>query len=285
SFLRQFIEVGLFHADPHPGKLLIRPPAGITLFDFGMVGKIDDELAGRLVISIVAATKREVDVLVDVLADLGALNQETDRRLLARDLGELVDKYYGLPLKRIDLSTVFRELLETVRRNDVTLPRDFVRMFKSLATVSGVVLQLDPDLNLLGLIQPKLSELIRDRLSPRRMMRIAGISAWHVANILRDAPRLFRDLMRGLGRGQFQINIRHENLDYLASELDRSSNRIAFALLVASTIVGSSMLLSIAAEETIFGMPIRYLGFVGYALAFFMVAWLLIAILRSGKMS
>jgi ubiquinone biosynthesis protein len=284
-FLRQFFEVGLFHADPHPGNLLIRPPAGITLFDFGMVGKIDDELAGRLVISIVAATKREVDVLVDVLADLGALNKETDRHLLARDLGELVDKYYGLPLKRIDLTTVFRELLETVRRNDVTLPRDFVRMFKSLATVSGVVLQLDPDLNLLGLIQPKLSELIRDRLSPRRMMRIAGMSAWHIANILRDAPRLFRDLMRGLGRGQFQINIRHENLDYLASELDRSSNRIAFALLVASTIVGSSMLLSIAAEETIFGMPIRYLGFVGYALAFFMVAWLLIAILRSGKMS
>ncbi|MBN2559846.1 MAG: AarF/ABC1/UbiB kinase family protein [Phycisphaerae bacterium] len=284
-FLRQFFELGLFHADPHPGNLLIRPPAGIVLFDFGMVGKIDDELIGQLVIGIVAAVRREVDILIDVLADVGALGRETDRQMLARDLRGLLDKYYGLPLRRMDLGTIFRELLETVRRNDVTLPRNFVAMFKSLATVSGVVLQLDPDLNLVSLLQPKLSGLLRDRLSPRRLLRFAGMSAWHVASILRDAPRFIRDLMRGIGRGQFQINIRHENLDYLASELDRSSNRIAFSVVAASTVVGSSMLLSMETDVTVLGMPIRYLGFAGYGLAFFMAAWLLVAILRSGKMS
>jgi ubiquinone biosynthesis protein len=155
---------------------------------------------------------------------------------------------------------------------------------KSLATVSGVVLQLDPDLNLVALLQPRLSEMLKSRIAPRRLLRIAGISAWHIVNILRDAPRLLRDLMRGLGRGQFQINIRHENLDYLASEVDRSSNRLAFSVLVASTIIGSSMLLA-AAEREVRHIPIWYLGFFGYALAFVMAAWLLIAILRSGKMS
>jgi len=284
-FLRQFFDLGLFHADPHPGNLLIRPPAEIVLFDFGMVGKIDDELVGQMVIGIVAATKKEIDVLIDVFADVGALGRETDRQMLARDLRELLDKYYGLPLRRMDLATMLRELLETVRRNDVTLPRNSVAMFKSLATVSGVVLQLDPELNLVSLLQPKLSKLIRDRFSPRRLLRIAGMSAWHLGSILRDAPRFVRDLMRGIGRGQFQINIRHENLDYLISELDRSSNRVAFSVVVASTIIGSSMLLSVETDFTVLGMPIRYLGFAGYGLAFIMAAWLLIAILRSGKMS
>ncbi len=284
-FLKQFFELGFFHADPHPGNLLVRPPADIVLFDFGMIGRIDDELVGRLVISIVAIVKKEIDVLIDVMADLGAIGRHTDRLALAGDLRQMLEKYYGLPLHRLDLVVIFRELIDTVRRNDVTLPRDFVALFKSLATVSGVVLQIDPDLNLLELLQPKLSKLMRERFSPNRILRLAGMSAWHVFSILRDAPRFIRDTMRGMGRGEFQINIKHENLDHLASELDRSSNRIAFAMLVASSIIGSTMLLSIATDFSVFGVPIRYLGFVGYAITFVMAAGLLIAILRSGKLS
>ncbi len=284
-FLHQYFELGLFHADPHPGNLLIRPPDGIVLFDFGMVGQIDDELVGRLVIGIVATVNKEIDVLIDVLADLGALGRETNRQVLARDLRLWLEKYYGLPLKRLELGTIFRELIDTVRRNHVVLPRDFVAIFKSLATAWGVVLQLDPELLLLELLQPKLSKLLRERLSPKRMLRLAGLSTWHFASILRDAPRILRDTLRGIGRGQFQINIKHENLDYLASELDRSSNRLAFSVLVASTIIGSTMLLSMQDEFKVFGVPIRYLGFVGYAITFIMAAWLLISILRSGKMS
>jgi ubiquinone biosynthesis protein len=285
-FLRQYFELGIFHADPHPGNLLIRPPKGVVLFDFGMVGQIGDHFIGQLVVGIVAAVKQEVDVLVDILADLGAISRDTDRHLLTRDIRELLAKYYGLPLKRINIGVFFRELTEIMRRNDVTMPREFIAMLKSLATISGVVMQLDPELNLLMLLESKLSELLRDRFAPSRIMRQAGVSAWHIATILRDAPRFFRDLMRGLGRGQFQVNIRHENLDYLASEVDRSSNRLAFSVVVASTIVGSSLLLSTSADTMLFGfMRLRYLGFVGYVLAFFMAAWLLIAILRSGKMS
>jgi ubiquinone biosynthesis protein len=285
-FLKQFFELGLFHADPHPGNLLFRAPDQLVLFDFGMIGQIDDELTGRLVIGIVAAVKRETDILIEVLADLGSLGRDTDRSVLNRDLANLLNKYYGLPIRRLEVGTILTELIETVRRNDVTLPRDFVAMFKALGTVSGVVLQLDPELNLLELLQPRLNKLLRERFSPGRIARLTGISAWHVANILRDAPRLLRDTLRGIGRGQFQINIRHENLDHLASELDRSSNRLAFSVLIASTIIGSTMLLSMATEVKLFGsLPIRYLGFVGYTLTFFMGAWLLIAILRSGKMS
>lgn len=284
-FMKQYFELGLFHSDPHPGNLLIRPPNGAVLFDFGMVGQIDDEMVGRLVFGIFAMVNKEIDVIIDILADLGALGRDTDRNLLARDLRAWLEKYYGLPLHRLEAETLLRELVEIVRRNDAVLPREFVALFKSLATISGVVMQLDPEFNLLGLLAPRLSRLMRERLAPKRLLRLAGLSTWHIANIVKDAPRLVRDIMRGLGRGHFQVNIKHENLDYLASELDRSSNRLAFSVLVASTIIGSTMLLSMQTEVTVMGIPIRYLGFVGYALSFFMGAWLLIAILRSGKMS
>ena len=284
-FLFQFFEFGLFHADPHPGNLLIRPPDGIILIDFGMVGQVDELLSERLVIGLVAAVKKEVGVIVDILADLNALGPETDRLLLARDLRVFVDKYHGLPIRRLDMATIFRELIDTIRRNDVTLPRDLVAMLKSLAEVSGVVLQLDPELNLVELLSPKLSKLIRDRFSTHRLARTAGVSAWHIMSILRDAPRLMHEIMRGMGRGRFQVNIRHENIDHLVRELDRSSNRLAISVVMAATIIGSSVLLSLSPDFTLFGISVRYLGFVGYGLVLFMAAGLLAAIFRSGKLS
>ncbi|MBK8269247.1 MAG: AarF/ABC1/UbiB kinase family protein [Planctomycetes bacterium] len=284
-FVKQFFDTGLFHADPHPGNLRIRPSDGFVLIDFGMVGQISEDMIDKLVIGIVAAVRKDVEIVVDILAEVDALGPQTDRVALSRDLRLYLDKYYGLPLHRLDMATIFRELLETVRRNDVTLPRDFVALFKSLTIISGVILQFDPDFNLIELLKPKLSTMLRERFSAKRLLRFAGMTSWHIGGILRDGPRLMRDMLRGIGRGRFQVNIRHENLDHLASELDRSSNRLALSVIMGATIMGGSMLLSMESAVKIFGFEIRYLGFVAYALASFIAVWLVVAILRSGKLS
>ena len=166
AFMRQFFEMGIFHADPHPGNLLIVPPATIGLIDFGLTGQIDDELLGDLVIGLTAALNHEPDVIVEVLADLNALGDTTDRRQLRRDFATLVDKYYGLPLHRFDLQTLFYEVTGLIRRNQVTLPREFVLMGKALVGVGGICLQLDPELNLLDLLRPRIMDFLTKRLSP-----------------------------------------------------------------------------------------------------------------------
>jgi ubiquinone biosynthesis protein len=93
------------------------------------------------------------------------------------------------------------------------------------------------------------------------------------------------EVMRGMGRGRFQVNIRHENIDHLVRELDRSSNRLAISVVMAATIIASSVLLSLSPDFTLFGLAVRYLGFAGYGLALFMAAGLMAAIFRSGKLS
>ena len=284
AFLRQFFELGMFHADPHPGNLLISPPARIGLIDFGMVGQVDDELASQLAVILLATVNKEVDLIVDVLADLGAVGPEMDRRALCRSMRVLLEKYYGLPLKRLNLQTIFTEVAEVLRRNDVTLPRDFVLLGKSLVTVAGVGLQLHPELNLLERMRPRVSELLKDRLSPRRLLRLMGMSTWHILNIAKTGPRQLRDALRGLARGQWQINIRHQNLDTLANEVDRASNRMAFSIVIAATIMGSSMLVGVEGT-TLFGLPISYLAVAGYIAAGMMGLGLVVAILRSGKLS
>jgi len=288
AFLKQYFELGMFHADPHPGNLLICGDAAIGLLDFGLVGQVDDELAGHLAIALIAAVKREVDIVIDVMADIGAIGPDTDRMQLRRGLRELLEKYYGLPLKRLDLQTIFVEITDLFRRHDVQLPRDFVLLGKSIVTATGVALQLDPDLNLLEIIRPKIFSMAKNRLSPYRVTRAVGMGLWHTVNILMNAPAQIRDMMRRMAKGQMEFKVVHENIDNLAREMDRSSNRLAFSIIIASLILGSSMLVTMekGSQEVIFGLVnLRYLGFMGYFAAFLMGLGLLIAIARSGKMS
>ncbi|NLX13716.1 MAG: AarF/ABC1/UbiB kinase family protein [Phycisphaerales bacterium] len=285
AFIRQFFEIGLFHADPHPGNLLIEAPARIGIIDFGLTGRIDDVLLGHLVIALAGALNREPEVIVEVLADMNALGEATDRAQLRREFMEAIEKYYGLPLERFDMQAMYYEVNNLIRRNDVTLPREFVLFGKALICIGGISLQLDPKLDLVALVKPKLRTLIMERLTPARMAKSALISGWHMINILKSAPGLLRDISRRMARGKWQVNIRHQNLDYLANEIDRASNRLGFSVIIGAVIVGSSWVVSSGNNTPVFGLPIQALGMIGYLVAGIMGIWLLIAFLRSGRLS
>ncbi len=285
GFVKQFFETGLFHADPHPGNLLVEPPAAIRLIDFGLTGRIDDELLGHLVMALMGAFNREPEIIVEVLADMNALGEQTDRVQLRRDFLELIEKYYGLPLHRFDMQTLFHEITGLIRRNEVSLPREFVLFGKALVAVGGICLQLDPDMDLLTLVKPRLLKLLADRVAPGRLLKSAAMSGWHLLNFLKGFPSQLRDVSRRMARGKWQVNIRHQNLDSLANEVDRASNRLSFAVITAAIIIGSSWVLAASAAPRVFGIPTWSLGVIGYVLAGLMGLWLVIAIVRSGKLS
>jgi ubiquinone biosynthesis protein len=285
AYLRQFFELGLFHADPHPGNILISPPADIALIDFGQVGVISDELAHQLVVLMVAGLGRELDLVVDTLGDMQALGPEVDRGQLARGLRRLLDKYYGLPLGRVDTRKFFAEVSDVFRRHDVTVPRELVVLCKALATVTGVALQLDPAIDLVAMLKPRLRRMVADRFAPNRLARGLSVSAWHLFSILRTAPRQLRTALQRIGLGQWQLTVRHENLDRLTSEMDRSSNRLAVSIVLAGIIVGSSVVVSTEREMSILHIPLQWFGIFGYLFAGIMGIGLLWAIFRSGRLS
>jgi ubiquinone biosynthesis protein len=140
-------------------------------------------------------------------------------------------------------------------------------------------------MDLLALMQPRIMDLMAKRLAPARLAKSALISGWHLFNILKIAPGQMRDVFRRLSRGQWQVHIRHQNLDDLAHEIDRASNRLGFSVIIASIIVGSSLIIGSNSRLPIFGIPLAFIGAVGYLVAGLMGLWLIINILRSGKLS
>lgn len=283
-YLKQIFEVGAFHADPHPGNVLVAPPAYVGLIDFGQVGTLGDELMTDLVVMVYALVQGELGVVIDTLADMGALGRDTDRRHLRRALRMLVDKYYGLPIKRLGIGTLLSEFADLMRRNDVVMPRDLSLLIKALGMVGGVTARLDPDLNLLELLGPRLKKAISERFSPREMARATTLIGWDLLSMLRRAPGQLRQTLRRLSTGGWELQVRHENIDRLIKELDRSSNRIAFAVVIAAIIVGSSMVFSTSTDMTLFRVPVQYFGVVGYVLAGLMGLGLSWAIFRSGRL-
>jgi ubiquinone biosynthesis protein len=283
-FMRQYFELGLFHADPHPGNLVVQAPAVVGILDFGQVGRMSDAMRTQLGTALIAALHRDFDIVVDILDDLGALPDDVDNERLKADLSALVDKYAGIPIKRVNLKSLFEEITAAARRHRAVLPRDFVLLGKSLVIMGGVALDLDPDLSMVEVVRPKVHALMAEKVSPRHVVHQAVSSAYHLVTLAEQGPRELRNLARKILRGRLQIVFRHENLDRFIHELDRSSNRIAFALVVAATIMGSSVLLQARTGPNVPGTEVPLLGTLGFLVAGFLGVWLAVAILRSGRL-
>jgi len=284
-FMRQYFEVGLFHADPHQGNLVAQAPDRVGILDFGQVGRLSDAMRSKLGTALIAALYREFDIVVDVLDDLDSLPDDLDKGRFTADLAGLVDKYSGMPLKRLDVRNLFEELTAVARRHRVILPRDFVLLGKSLVTMGGVALELDPETSMVEVVRPRVRSMAAEKISPKRLAERGLRSAYHIAAMAEQGPRQLRELARKLTRGRLQLQFRHENLDRFITELDRSSNRIAFAMIVAAIILGSAVILGMGVGPKLpYTENVPVLGLLGFLVAGLLGIWLAIAILRSGRL-
>lgn len=283
AFMRQYLDLRLYHADPHPGNLLIIPPDKIAIIDFGMAGQIDRHRIVELIMLLTACNFRQMDLVVDLLADMQALTAATDVALLKRDLASLLDKYQVLPLKHLRFPKVFSEITSLARDHQVALPRDFVMVGKSLVNVGGAALMLDPDLNPTEVIRPRVRSAVKDLFAKEHVTREMTLAAWHGGLLIKDLPRQIREFSRKALRGQLKVRVEQEGMENLVRELDRSSNRISFSMVIAAIIIGSSLIFHAKFGPMRYGVPV--LGLTGYLVAGVMGLWLVIAIIRSGKLS
>jgi len=279
AFIKQYVDFGLFHADPHPGNLLIQDDGTIALVDFGMTGHLTDELLSELSTALIAIAKQHLDILIDIYAGISE-SEPIDARRLKPDMLEMFDKYYGMPLSRIDMAQVFNDSLRVARKHRLVLPRDLVLLMRSVIIVSSVGRTLDPDFNVAALVEPEARRLIARKASPRRTARELGLHLWQASRILQRLPEHIKTIIRKVETGSLTVAFRHQGLEGLMSELDRVSNRLSVSIILGAIIVGSSIALH--ARVLAVG-EVSVLGVAGYLIAAMLGLWLVWDILRSGR--
>lgn len=283
TFIGQVLELGVFHADLHPGNLKILPPDRLGLVDFGMAGQIDSSRRVMFIMLLTAGYYRYMDMVVDLLTEMDAITDETPVELLKRDLTILLDKIQALPLEQMNFNLVFNEIVSLARANHVLLPRDFLMMGKSLVMVSGTAMILNPSIKLTDVVVPKVRQALAKLVGPSNLKREALLAMWHGGQMIRDLPHQVREIGRKLIRGQLRTQLDVVQMDNMMQEVDRSSNRLSAAIIVGSLIIGSSIIFHTKVGPNWYGLPL--LGLTGYLVAGIMGFWLVVAILRSGKLS
>jgi ubiquinone biosynthesis protein len=297
-FLRQYFKAGLFHADPHSGNILVTPDGRIGLVDFGMAGRLDDELRANLATSFIALTKGDLDVIADVYVEIGVVSADTNVENLKRDLQEVLDRYYGIPARSLDMRRCFSDALRIARVHRILLPPDFVLLGKSFVMMAMMARELDPDFDISEVAKPYALSLAADKVSPGRIAHTALREAWFIEHALRRLPRDLSTLLRKLLDGSLHLTHSVREFDGLIRELDRATNRVAFSIVVTGIVVGSSILLHAKIHPYMSSLPnwlggafftaympeTSVLGLGGFLFAGILGMLLAVAIWRSGKL-
>ncbi len=282
SILKQIFEYGFFHADPHPGNIFVLPDNIIAPIDFGMMGRIDDEMRGDLLNILRGIIDKDAYRITRVLLKIGLIEDQVNSRALQRDILDLLDRYYGIPLNQIDAAVPLNEFMELIREHHIKLPSDLVMMGRALVISEAVGVQLYPDFNLFDLLIPYTKGMFFDSVNPLKQYgKILRILEQSV-DILTGLPEDLQSIVLKIKNDKLAVNLEHKGLDDFTRELDRSSNRISFSMIIAALIIGSSLIIQLDKGPSIWGYPA--LGVVGYVLASVFGIWLLISIFRSGKL-
>jgi len=282
AILKQVLIHGLFHGDPHPGNIFILPENTVCFLDYGMVGRLDESLKYQLVDLLASVLQRDVDRIITMLLYSGELTDESNIKNLRRDLAEFIDDYYEVPLQEIKAGKLISDFVEILSHYRIKFRSDLILLAKALVTIEGIGRQLDPEFNMIDHLKPFLDKVVQERLAPGTISKEIFRTLQAYGILAKTLPKDLKEFINRVNRNKFKIDLEHRGLEKMISDLDKSSNRLSFSLVIGALIVGSSLIMQTDKGPLLFGFPI--LGLLGYSIAGFLGLWLAIAILRSGRL-
>jgi len=278
--LAQIFELGFFHADPHPGNFFLLPDNVLAPIDFGQVAYLSGSDRGLLKEIVLSVIDNNAVQMVRALQRAEMATAKTDIDKLARDLELMLGTYHNLPLRDIPISKVIMQTFDLIRKHNVRPPAQFALMLKSLMTIESFAMGLDPEFNIIDNLKPYARQIALPDISPRKVLHMLRDSMKDARELASRLPDDINVILNKFRRGDFQFKVHHEHLENLTKTLDKSSNRISFALIIAALLIGSSML--VAQEGIVLGLvTLQTLGIIGYIAAAIIGSWLLISIIRS----
>ncbi len=280
--LKQIFHHGFFHADPHPGNIFALPGNVICLLDFGMVGSVDRKTREDFVDIVDSIIHQQESMAVKFLLRITEWDKEPNMRVFEKDVSVFMSKYLFKTLKDIKIERLLQDLLELVSKHSLTIPADIFLMLKALGTVEGIALVLDEDFDMISHARPYIQRIKLDKLDPER---IAG-DLFHLTSqfmrFLGQFPHDILEISRLIRQQKLTIKIEQTGLNKTLSTQDQISNRISFSIIIAALIIGSALIVISEIPPLVHG--ISFIGFIGFIAATVMGIWLLVAIIRKGKL-
>jgi ubiquinone biosynthesis protein len=283
SMLQQICTWGFYHADPHPGNVLILPNNVICFIDFGMMGRISQQEREDFTDFVEVLIHKDENKAVDALLKLTDASADPKQSELQRDLMEFIDRYAYLPLKELEMGKLLQSIVEILRKHGMSLKPDLFLMVKALTISEGLGRSLDPEFEILEHAEPFFRKIRLTRYSFQGMTRDFVDTGTEWFRFVREIPVELRELLRKAREGKLKLDIEYGALEHTLFRLDLISGRIASAIVLSSLIIGSSIIVLSNTPPKWHEMPI--IGLAGLFIAAVMGFWLLTSFFRRGMRS
>jgi ubiquinone biosynthesis protein len=286
AYFKMVLEDGFFHADPHAGNIFAMPSGRIGFMDFGIVGRISPEMRETMANTFLALMHKDFDKLIDQYLELGLVPDHIDldifRREFKEDLSEFFEPLYGLSLREINFASFIETLTNIAIKHKMKIPSDLLLVNKAMLILESLGTELDPNFDFVAASEPYATELLKERVKPSRLYETARKNIMEISDAFIILPKQMKQIVRKLLKDDIHIKMTPIGLDTFIRDMDRSSNRIAFSMIIGASLLSSAIMNSAGVGPKIYGLSI--LGVSAFAFAFFMGIWLIISIIRSGRL-
>lgn len=275
AVLRQCLEFGFFHADPHPGNIFALAGGQVCFIDCGMTGHIDEKTQQQLadlVAGVVTTDADRVIAVVGVLCD--ADPSKLEERSFRSDVREFISNFKDTPLERLNMGRLLQEFFDKLRVHHIRCPADLVLLIKALATIEAVGAALDPKFDMVGYARPYVERLVSRKYGLGAVRKRLEAGLLRYAELAEDLPGDVRFLITQVKRNRLAINLEHKGLSRLTQTIEHASRNISFALIIAAMLVGSAILV-LADRNSSVGV-LTALGVAGFLAAAVLVVLIVI---------
>ena len=279
AVVRQTLEIGFFHADPHPGNIFVLKDEKLCFIDCGMTGRVEESMRKDLAMLLYGVSENNIDTVTKSFLRLGDISiDDVNNRELRKDLQDFIERFTEGPLGDVDMGSMLTAFLDGLRKHNVKCPGDLILMIRALITIEGVGKELSPTFNLVDYAKPTIEKLVKSQFGFSALKNRTEISAQLWAQLAERLPGDATRMLDRIRRNKVRFQVDVESIENMTHAIDRSSTNVSLAMIISALIVGSSiMVLANRSEE----MDIRaILGLLGYLFAGTLSVWQLIRHIR-----
>lgn len=286
AYFKMILEDGFFHADPHPGNIFAMPTGQVGFMDFGIVGRLDEEMKEAMANTFLALINKDFDKLIDEYTVLGLVPEETDidvfRREFKTDITDFLEPYYGMTLKEINFGEYLDTVMHLAMKHNMRIPSDLLLINKAMLILENLGVQLDPDFDFVAAAEPYALKLVREKYSPSKVIEKMSQNITEAGDFVVLFPKQMKKIIGKILKNDLHMKLTHTGLERFIRDMDKSSNRISFAMIISSILISSAIMHATGVGPTVYGMS--GMGLLAFGFAFLMGIWLVISIIGSGRL-
>ena len=265
NYIKQVMEDGFFHADPHPGNVKVMD-GKIVWIDMGMMGRLTYRDRNLMAAAVRAIAVGDIAMLESTILELGDVQGKIDSGKLYGELRDLMDRYGNASMGSIDAVEFFKDVMEIMKGNDIRLPHGMTMLVRGLTQMQGVLLNISPDINMAEIAAGRLREEMLQNFDWKKEAGKTGRRIYKAAGRTLDIPPLVKIALEEYLKGQARINMELDSTRKFSQLMRRLVRNLVMGLWVMALLISSSIICTTDMQPRLLGIPA--LGFFGYSLAF-----------------